>query len=272
MTLDEVLTMSARMAASARNPSYEARYNAHVDELDARSRRPSAWCPTTGSRAVKSTDAANLRLVDMETKSFELDKAGKHDEALKLIEGDAYAADKAVYAQGMPQAFALLEKLTAARTATVERWAILLQLAALLALGIVIGAWALEQRERRQQAAQYAAELEVKVEQRTAELGQRNRSMRLVLDSVQQGLIGVDQDGWMSSERSAIADRWFGGITEKTRFADYVRSHDRASRPGSISACSSCAKACSICRFAWSRCRSGCDRVTAPCWSATKAS
>src|ERR1051325_6582375 len=35
MTLDEILTMSARMAAAAHNPAYEARYNANVDELDA---------------------------------------------------------------------------------------------------------------------------------------------------------------------------------------------------------------------------------------------
>src|SRR5687768_8685157 len=34
MTLDEVLTMSARMAASSHDPSYEKRYNDHVDELD----------------------------------------------------------------------------------------------------------------------------------------------------------------------------------------------------------------------------------------------
>jgi HPt (histidine-containing phosphotransfer) domain-containing protein len=229
MTLDELLTMSARMAASAHDAAYETRYNANVDELDRLIKSTVALVPDPGvAAAVSSTDAANLRLVDLETKSFELDKAGKYHDALKLIEGAPYRADKAVYANGMQQAFALLEKLTAARTAAVERWAILLQLAALLSLAIVITAWAQEQRERRRQAAAYAAELEVKVQERTSELAQRNKSMRLVLDSVQQGLVGVDQEGWMASERSAIADRWFGSVTEKTRFVDYVRVHDPA--------------------------------------------
>jgi HPt (histidine-containing phosphotransfer) domain-containing protein len=227
MTLDETLTMSARMAASAHDSAYEARYNEHVDELDRTIKATIGLVPDDGvATAVKSTDAANTRLVDMETKSFELDKAGKYDEALALIEGKQYRADKAIYADGMQRAFTLLEKLTAARTASVERWAILLQLGALLALACVIAAWALEQRERRRQAARYAAELEGKVEQRTAELGQRNRSMRLVLDSVQQGLVGVDHEGVMSPERAAIVDRWFGSVNAPTKFAEYVRSHD----------------------------------------------
>src|SRR5215831_898333 len=75
MTLDEILTMSARMAAAAKNPAYETRYNANVDELDALIKSTMALVPDEeAAKSVSATDAANLRLVDMETHSFELDK------------------------------------------------------------------------------------------------------------------------------------------------------------------------------------------------------
>jgi hypothetical protein len=103
MTLDEVLTMSARMAAAAHAPAYEARYNANVDELDA---------------LIKATVAA-----------------------------------------------------------------------------------------------------------RTAELAQRNRGMRLVLDNVAQGFVTIDLAGVIAPERSAIVDRWFGAPAPAATLSDHLRAH-----------------------------------------------
>jgi two-component system chemotaxis sensor kinase CheA len=79
---------------------------------------------------------------------------------------------------------------------------------------------------RDAQLAEYATGLEKKVTERTVELDQRNRGMRLVLDNVTQGFITVGLDGVMSSERSSIVDRWFGIPDEKITFADYLRSSD----------------------------------------------
>jgi two-component system, chemotaxis family, sensor kinase CheA len=227
MMLDEILTMSARMAASARDNSYEQRYNAHVNELDKLIQATLALVPDEEvAAAVSSTDEANQRLVAMETRSFELDGAGRHAEALQLLEGAAYRADKLLYAQGMERAFGRLGQLTADRRAAMERWDLMLQILAVAALALVLAAWALEQRERRRQAMVHAAELEQRVVERTVELAQRNQAMRLVLDAVQEGLVGVDKNGWMSSERSALLHRWFGPVTGRLQFADYVRSHD----------------------------------------------
>jgi hypothetical protein len=227
MTLDEILTMSARMAASAHDGRYEERYNAHVEELDRLIRATLALVPDDQvAAAVSSTDEANQRLIAMETRSFELDKAGRHAEALQLLEGGPYRADKARYAQGMERAFRLLGQLTAAHRARMERWEMILQILAVAALALVLGAWALEQREGRRQAMAHTAELEERVVERTAELAHRNQAMRLVLDAVQEGLVGIDKDGWMSSERSAILDRWLGPVSGRLQFADYVRAHD----------------------------------------------
>lgn len=78
---------------------------------------------------------------------------------------------------------------------------------------------------RDRQLGDYAANLEQKVEERTAQLDERNRGMRLVLDNVAQGFITVDLDGVMANERSAVVDLWFGAQGPDTRFADVVRPY-----------------------------------------------
>jgi two-component system chemotaxis sensor kinase CheA len=227
MTLDETLTMSARMASSAKDPNYEIRYNDHVGELDALIKETFGLVPDAEvEAAVASTDAANLRLVDMETRSFELNKAGRHAEALSLLESPEYKTDKGVYAAGMAKAFSRLTELTATSTADAEQSAGLLRVATLASLLLVIGAWAAEQRKQRKQAAEYAAQLEITVAQRTEQLAQRNRSMRLVFDTVQQGLISVDLDGCMAPERSAIVSTWLGATATRATLSAYVGSQD----------------------------------------------
>ena len=69
--------------------------------------------------------------------------------------------------------------------------------------------------------------LEQKVEERTSELTQRGRDMRLVLDNVAQGFLTIDAEGYLAQERSAIVDRWFGPYEGEITFADYARSIDR---------------------------------------------
>jgi two-component system, chemotaxis family, sensor kinase CheA len=59
-------------------------------------------------------------------------------------------------------------------------------------------------------AEEQQARLESQVRERTAELNLRNADMRLVLDNVDQGFAGVDLQGKLSPERSAILARWLG--------------------------------------------------------------
>lgn len=171
MTLDELLTMSARMAASSADRSYEERYLANVDELDQLIKTTLALVPDDEvASAVRSTDEANQRLVGMEMRSFELDKTGRYDEAAQLVASDAYRADKSVYAGGMRQAFARLESLTASRTASFERKAIGFQITGVASLMVMLAAWALERRTRWREAQAHAVHLEATVERRTREL------------------------------------------------------------------------------------------------------
>ncbi|MEM7244727.1 MAG: DAHL domain-containing protein [Acidobacteriota bacterium] len=70
------------------------------------------------------------------------------------------------------------------------------------------------------------ATLERKVEQRTAELDERNGDLRRVLDNVAQGFVTVDSDGRMSTERSAILERWLGSSLEAPTLWQALAAHD----------------------------------------------
>ncbi len=68
--------------------------------------------------------------------------------------------------------------------------------------------------------------LEIKVQERTHELAERNRDMRLVMDNVNQGFLTVSITGKLAQERSAIVDRWFGSYEGDTQFSDYIAKSD----------------------------------------------
>jgi two-component system chemotaxis sensor kinase CheA len=80
--------------------------------------------------------------------------------------------------------------------------------------------------ERDAQLAAYAAGLENKVAERTAQLAGANQGMRLVLDNVEQGFLAVSLDGVMVPERSRILDRWFGPAVPDMTLAQYLRPID----------------------------------------------
>jgi two-component system, chemotaxis family, sensor kinase CheA len=69
------------------------------------------------------------------------------------------------------------------------------------------------------------SEMAQAVAEREARIQTQNKEMRLVLDNVAQGFITVGIDGLMSSERSAVVDRWFGAPEAGATFAAYLEPH-----------------------------------------------
>lgn len=59
-----------------------------------------------------------------------------------------------------------------------------------------------------------------------ARLGQRNGDMRVVLDNIDQAVLTIDADGVLASERSATADRWFGGYDGRVTLVDHLAAVD----------------------------------------------
>jgi HPt (histidine-containing phosphotransfer) domain-containing protein len=70
------------------------------------------------------------------------------------------------------------------------------------------------------------AQLVRRVEERTNELAERNRAVRRVLDTVNEGLLRVAQDGTLMLERSARIDQWFRPFAAPLRFVDYMKEFD----------------------------------------------
>jgi two-component system chemotaxis sensor kinase CheA len=68
--------------------------------------------------------------------------------------------------------------------------------------------------------------LEAKVQERTHELAERNRDMRLVLDNVNQGFLTVSISGKLAHEHSAIVDQWFGSCQGDIQFEEYIAKSD----------------------------------------------
>ncbi len=102
LLLDEVLTMSARMCAATRDFAYEQRYDQFDPELALEIEGLREKVPRQDlEEYVKSTDAANRELVQLERTAFALTHHGKADEALRLLSGSDYAHLKSLYSKGM---------------------------------------------------------------------------------------------------------------------------------------------------------------------------
>ena len=99
--LDEVLTMSARMGASTGNTLWEERYRNYEPLLDKTIKELTKLTPKSYHENTSQTDAANMALVEMEFKAFNLVRQGKSEEALKLLLSQNYELQKEIYSDGI---------------------------------------------------------------------------------------------------------------------------------------------------------------------------
>lgn len=81
-------------------------------------------------------------------------------------------------------------------------------------------------RSNLQQVYEFNANLETKVQTRTLALAEREQSLRLVLDSTGDGIVGVDKSGELAGSASAAATHWFGVATPGAPAAGYLFAGD----------------------------------------------
>ena len=98
--LDEVLTMSARMAASTGNVDWEERYLNNVPALDEAINELVDIAPEH-KESFSQTSEANQKLIEMEDRAFELVRQGESSEALQLLLGQEYSTQKQIYTEGV---------------------------------------------------------------------------------------------------------------------------------------------------------------------------
>ncbi len=196
--LDEVLTMSANMAAATGDLAWETRYRKYESKLD-EAIREGRELSTETEPAAAATDEANLALVAMENDAFERVRHGDLAGARAILAGPAYVREKRRYAQGMVAFLDRSEKdVETMEAATRRRLDLSIAAAAVLTLcSTVLGCVAFGALRRwRHGLREVNLLLETTVVNRTAELEHTRRALeeRLVaLEAAQAELVESEE-------------------------------------------------------------------------------
>ncbi|MDT4966449.1 MAG: hypothetical protein QOJ64_1186 [Acidobacteriota bacterium] len=188
--LDEVLTMSARMAAATGDPQWEARYRRFEPQLDQAIKQILVLAPL---QTLAQTSAANAILVELENQAFTMVRKNRLEEARAILFSEKYERQKEIYALGMSSS---IEELKMEATQASERnKAVVSIVAAIVVFGLSLFSWlAIIRRMQKAQAALRSSittreqteevlrraqhELESRVNERTSELTLANTSLR----------------------------------------------------------------------------------------------
>jgi len=153
--LNEVLTSSARLAASTGDARWEKRYLRHVPILDAViSGAIDTVGATEASSGIIQAEAANQKLFVLEEEAFELVHQERNEEALALLYSDVYELQKALYSDGMRVLMTTLESRLSDNNTTARRNVNSSLIAAMSALVGVILLWCLLARILYRQQAE----------------------------------------------------------------------------------------------------------------------
>ncbi len=193
--LDEVLTMSARMAAATGDVQWDDRYRKFEPQLDSAITELRTLAPSlSGSQFVAETDASNRKLVELEHRALTLVRQGQPREARSLLFSVEYETLKSSYAESMTQLVGLLEAENSATLSSKYRRALLSSAAGLGVFLFSLIGWlavirsmsrsyaalsaSIAERQRVEEILRNAQrELEVRVQERTAELTRANASL-----------------------------------------------------------------------------------------------
>lgn len=121
ITFDEILTMSAKMAAVTGDLRWEARYRRFEPQLIQSIEAAKNFAPDSqAGRSLAQTDEANFKLVEMENRAFDQVREGRAEKAREILFSDEYERQKDAYTEGIIAFNAELEnyhkaKLSAAR-------------------------------------------------------------------------------------------------------------------------------------------------------------
>lgn len=189
MLLDEVLTMSARMAAVSGDLSYEKRYDQFDPQLTREIEAVRAILPQGEMAAfVKETDDANLALVKMERQAFAWIHQDKHQEASALLASPEYVRLKKAYSDGMEKTVNTANELIERENQHLHDLSLWLVAASASGVMVLVTAWFFAirsarawaaERRKSEDALQVAHDtLGILVEQRTADLLGANEQLQ----------------------------------------------------------------------------------------------
>jgi len=109
--LDEVLTMSSKMAAATGDISWEERYRNFEPKLDAAIKEAMTLSPKSlMSENVVQTNTANVKLVAIENEAFDLVRRDSSQAALALLNSQEYKKQKSIRTEGIKRHTDTLDK------------------------------------------------------------------------------------------------------------------------------------------------------------------
>jgi two-component system sensor histidine kinase/response regulator len=210
--LDEVLTGSARMAAVTGDAQWEERYRTNEPQLDQSIKEAMRLGHSVpGSDAIAETDAANIKLVDMEHKSLALVREGQRGEAVTILFSEEYATQKRIFADGMSKLFAGVEVSRALIEARHRRKTVVSVIVGIAALTLSAFFWLAVlrsmQRSRAALAAGLAEEQQAKerLQKSLKDLNESEKGFRQLADAMPQIVWTAKPDGWLDYYNQ----RWF---------------------------------------------------------------
>ncbi|TAL66104.1 MAG: hypothetical protein EPN88_08995 [Bacteroidetes bacterium] len=181
---DEVLTSSALLAVSTGNSKWEKRYNFFEPKLDSaineliRIDSLHAFHLT-----LEMTDSANVRLMAMEQRAFELVHLERQNEAYEIMTGSEYARQKANYSKGLSAFIKLHEMVTAQQQTRLtnlakhSRWVFGLVILLLAMVWLPIERFL---RKNRVQMLKQNQELELQIQARKESAGKLQESQKQI--------------------------------------------------------------------------------------------
>ena len=140
---DEFLTMSARMAASTGEQIWEDRYNKMLPKNMVTVKKLLANIPAELRTEAGKTDAANDKLTVMEAGVFKSIQTGRPVDALQIINGEEYAAQKKIYSDGNTQVLAKVDRLIQQELQDYQQQLLISLAFAGVTLPVLIGSWLL---------------------------------------------------------------------------------------------------------------------------------
>src|SRR5688572_17342289 len=194
--LDEVLTMSARMAVATGDSKWEERYRSFEPPLDAAIKEILRMAP---SRMVAQTDAANTRLVELENEAFALVREHQPEKANVILSSEEYGRQKSIYSAGMANFFGELQSQLHNTELSQRKRSVYSVAAGIVVLLVLLFSWvalirgvhrshaslktSIIQRRRAEAVLRKEHdELEMRVQERTIELTTANASLKSEID------------------------------------------------------------------------------------------
>jgi len=214
MLLDEVLTMSARMASATGDFSYEKRYDQYDPVLTKEIEALRTMLSQQGmEQFVRETNEANVALVKIERQAFALAHQSRGREATALLASDEYSGLKNIYAGGMRKTAEAADALIKRDNRQSHISSLAIAAAGALSVLVLLLAWLLavrsakmwlEERKRAEQALRDSAE-----------------KLRLFAESVPAMAAWYDENLRCRFANKALAE--FLGVTVENLFGKHLR-------------------------------------------------